>query len=465
MAVNTQVVGFPQSSDELDQWKAQGRFFSGGKWFEGQGQLKVTTPDIEAGLKEVGKGVAELQKEFATFGGEPIQETTDFTMPTPVIDTPDITNANSAIAREKASLDARAKQIEREIAEANKSKPDLLAISEEIAGLPTREEKAETEFEKLGISPEEFFKEQTADVAGIESLLNDFNKAEAVRDKLIADARGQAVVGGIVDTNVQRITNEENLKLNQISGNINTQLALREMKNGNFDQARSFVQSAIVNFVADKKYEVDRFNAFVEQNQDAIDDLSKEYRDILEDTHKTNIKALEDAEDEMEWVGDAFINPKYTGANILMTDSKREAQKKINAFLKTQPQGDILSVSEAKSLGVPFGTTEQQAFGITPKTTTGGDDAQRVANARATIMARRGADFLISRETYAEMATDWIAQGGTTSDFKTAFPPESLMNQGNINALPQSLKPKAPAEDILTQIIRGGSGGSWDYGE
>jgi len=52
-------------------------------------------------------------------------------------------------------------------------------------------------------------------------------------------------------------------------------------------------------------------------------------------------------------------------AGILPTDDYDTAVEKYNKWQASQP-GEILSVAEAKSLGVPFGTTKEQAFGITP---------------------------------------------------------------------------------------------------
>jgi len=72
-------------------------------------------------------------------------------------------------------------------------------------------------------------------------------------------------------------------------------------------------------------------------------------------------------------------------------------------------------------------------------------DATRVNKVQALINSKRGNDLKapgggISWETYAEAAQLWISLGGTGADFKISFPPETLMDAGNIAALPSSLK-------------------------
>jgi len=85
-----------------------------------------------------------------------------------------------------------------------------------------------------------------------------------------------------------------------------------------------------------------------------------------------------------------------------------------------------------------------------------GKDAMRVSNIQSFIDSKKGLDGLIAFETYQQAAQNWISQGGTTSDFKVAFPAESLMDKGNLNKLPESLqptgfKPTPTVQDIQTQ--------------
>ena len=83
-------------------------------------------------------------------------------------------------------------------------------------------------------------------------------------------------------------------------------------------------------------------------------------------------------------------------------------------------------------------------------------DAVRISNIQSFIDNKKGSNGLIAWETYQQAAQKWIGQGGTTSDFKTAFPAESLMDKGNLNKLPESLqptgyKPTPTVQDIQTQ--------------
>jgi hypothetical protein len=113
----------------------------------------------------------------------------------------------------------------------------------------------------------------------------------------------------------------------------------------------------------------------------------------------------------------------------------------------TEPTDTILTPTEAATLGVPYGTTRGQAatMGITParykETAEKITDAERVNKIRTFIDSKRGTDKLIAAGTYIKAAQDWISIGGTSADFKMAFPAESLMRKEELKKLPTSLKP------------------------
>ena len=64
----TEVGGFPQSSNELDQWKKQGRTFSGGKWYEKGTPTGGGLKDIEAGIGAVATQTQALVDRVKTEG-------------------------------------------------------------------------------------------------------------------------------------------------------------------------------------------------------------------------------------------------------------------------------------------------------------------------------------------------------------------------------------------------------------
>jgi len=97
------------------------------------------------------------------------------------------------------------------------------------------------------------------------------------------------------------------------------------------------------------------------------------------------------------------------------------------------------------------GTTDVFETGFIPEPEDSDDvkitDATRVSNANTTIQQKQGSDKKIAWETYVDMARDWISQGGTVGDLRVAFPPETLMNEGNLKLLPSSLRPKLTNDD------------------
>lgn len=180
--------------------------------------------------------------------------------------------------------------------------------------------------------------------------------------------------------------------------------------------------------------------------------LAKSYADTLiaAATYDAEAKATAIAK-----VGDLY-------ADVLASMSKDDQ----NAYAAAQKQADATlaqQTAERKTI-ISWATTAATApalVGVDLSTISFDDAADKVRNYVATkvpttstnpdnsrvntissfITSKQGVDKKIAWETYAQAAQKWIALGGTTSDFKVAFPPEVYMDAGNLATLPSSLKP------------------------
>ena len=88
------------------------------------------------------------------------------------------------------------------------------------------------------------------------------------------------------------------------------------------------------------------------------------------------------------------------------------------------------------------GETIRDLGAVTTKPTTGDTkitDQDRVIPLNTFFDSRRGEDNLIAAESYIEAQQAWIASGGTITDFKAAYPPETLMREFELKRLPSSI--------------------------
>jgi len=265
---------------------------------------------------------------------------------------------------------------------------------EDAPSIAGERERAEGEF---GVDQADFLAKQQAFTAEIGSLFEGYDKKVAARDAAIAAIQGTPGLGMTFQGGeVARIKREANVELSQMSANIKTRMAIREMQAGDFDRANSFVNQAVKDYTADLRMEYDLFTEFKEQNKEILDDLDDKYTQAVDDAQKAKLEELTIKEEEMT------EKLKY------VTDAAKAGAERVAP----------IEAEGAKKT-----------------------DAGRIASAQSYMNARKGSDGKISWETYVEASQKWIAQGGTPSDFKFAFPPETLMDANNVKDLPATLKP------------------------
>lgn len=295
----------------------------------------------------------------------------DFVMPEPTQITPDLAKADGATQFMKTKIEEEEKEAERlkqerEAAEAEQpEQPSTFSKFLTGLGFKTEQEKRAEAEEVTGIDPEEYFAERKADVAEVEALYTDYNNTVTARDNALLrkEEQLQGYPGGILRGEQALINKQYNITLSQKSAAINTKMAIMQMKQENFAEAQSFIDDAVADYLAPLEADYQVFQQFRLENQERIDQLNDEEKEALDRAEAYQLELFNRAEEDANAVKQLLL--QYPNAGIKIGDTEEEALEKIG---RLPAEVDILSVSEAKALGVPYGTTREQALGITPVT-------------------------------------------------------------------------------------------------
>jgi len=299
-----------------------------------------------------------------------LKEDSDLKIADPDVKQKDISKANGRTNYWKKRAEEAEKEAEAKLKEYEK---ELARIEEEskewwkdLKSQKTIEEKRKALWEELGIKPKKHFEDIEADISEIEGIMENYNKKEAQRDAAIAQIQDRpGMPGAILSGEVKQIKNEYNTELNRMAAEINTQIAVMEMKQGNFSQARSFVNQAVDDYTYDLELKYTQFEMFKEENAGLIDDLDADYRNALEEAEQATYNNWQNTKEEKRFVLDLKL--KTPGSGITIDDTPEEALEKAEQWELAQEE--LLSVSEAEAMGVPYGTSKEEAaqMGITPE--------------------------------------------------------------------------------------------------
>ena len=187
-----------------------------------------------------------------------------------------------------------------------------------------------------------------------------------------------------------------------------------------------------------------------------IDDLRQEQADRKEEEKNIQnlvITAQQNGADSrlLDMIGSANTLEEATqiagelafGENWQYVGSYEERDRLVNeeGYEMTQSGGrtyvrpaeeGLLSIAEAKTLGVPYGTTKQEAInmGITPTTSSsssgdkivgGGITKANVELIGDNLLSQKGGDGFVSPDDYNLAKQDWVQAGGEPDEFDKKF--------------------------------------------
>lgn len=269
-----------------------------------------------------------------------------------------------------------------------------------ILGSKSPEQTRQEATDITGINPTNYFAEEKSSLAELDTLNADYNKTVAARDTELANIEGRPIPMSEIIGAKQVAEKNWNARLNLMAANINSKAATFQAKQGMFNEAQTYINNAVSAATADQKYNMDMYDYFYKENQDIIDKLDVKIQNAYKESQTAAQNAWTTAVSEKSAVGELMINPDYAGAGVTINDTLDQANAKIAkyvtspAYLTRQAQlsqktyeppssyqewvlagkpgtyadfikkGDdkLLSTSDAEKLGVPYGTTQQEAI-------------------------------------------------------------------------------------------------------
>lgn len=231
----------------------------------------------------------------------------------------------------------RAKQAQEQMAQAQAQRQETKGVLQQFLERPTTAETREQAFARLGVQPEEYFAEREADIAATQSLMETYNQKLLQKEAEIARIEDQPIIEGII--NSQKISAEKkyNIELSKMSTGIKTQLAVMEMKQGNFNQAQDFVNQAVKDHTYDLELEYEQLLNFQEQNDAEIAMLDKSYQNALDSATQSAFDILSLETSKAEQIGQMML--QYPTAGITFDDTIEGATTKASRAAAVAPTG------------------------------------------------------------------------------------------------------------------------------
>lgn len=242
----------------------------------------------------------------------------------------------------------------------------------------SKTEEMEKAYAELGIDPAAYLIELKTGYDEIGSMRITYN--EILGDMGIKiDAKEQlGMPQGYIQGQKALVERQYNSRLSTISANIGAKAAILEAKQGLMSQARTFAMDAVDAAIWNYTTEVNNLTAFLGYNEEKIAQLGTDIQDALnqiltdKQTELAEVKA--DKNEVMGWVLDAAKYGIDLGVDINTVTRDEAFEIYTQKLSKMTPEDEYLSVADAKSLGIPYGTTIKQAraMGITPRAADGG---------------------------------------------------------------------------------------------
>jgi len=228
----------------------------------------------------------------------------------------------------------------------------------------------------------------------IAKLDADINTRKADRDRKMLDERGKPIPQWMLSGRLK-------LEIDSATADINSMIDERNTAAGEYNMGIDEVTRKVEYGVKDAatKY------GYWKDEEGRLTDLAKTYYDIL-------TKEVERAEEREEWEAEFALDVEKARAPETYAPGTLE---KDYEYYKTQ--GGTMTLEEFMEQG-----TKEEAE----------------SRIDAYIDSKRGGDGLIAWETYVEAANMWE---GSKASFQLKYPPEALMDEGNIARLPSNLKP------------------------
>ena len=306
-----------------------GELYPSEAWYNASQQIKTEGGSVTtSGINKIINAPSASVSDTAL----PTEEVIPIIPNTEVGEPRDLSDAAGRQAAEDARIkaeEARQQDLsderDRQAAIASEKEGSLLA---QIESEGTVEEKRESELADLGFDATAQFADRKASTAEIGALMTDYNSAVAAKDLELSKVQDMPATMGFIGARMKQVERDANIRLAQKASNINTKIAIQEMKNGNFADAQKFAAQAVNDFVFDMNIERDQYNKFVEDNQEVISGLDADIQESIATQQELLDTQLEEAKVSANNVMELMMN--NPGAGITLNDTYEEAAVKVS---------------------------------------------------------------------------------------------------------------------------------------
>ncbi len=192
-----------------------------------------------------------------------------------------------------------------------------------------------------GIDPTQYFADEKARIAEIDTLSQQYNAAVASRDQQIAQTNDKMASTNFISNQIAQINRNAAPVLNQMSADINSRSAALQASQGMFAEAQTYVQQAVAAATAQQKSQVDGLTTIYNMNQDTINQLDSKYKDALQTARDASSKIYQQQLSDKTAVGDLLLKYPKSGINIA-TDTLQQAQTKAAQYEASVPTKSTL---------------------------------------------------------------------------------------------------------------------------
>lgn len=277
------------------------------------------------------------------------------------------TSTSQLLAQQIAQQQKEREELEKSLTEAGATGEGFWQKMLSLVGKkPTADVQAQlaTAQEKYEV-PEWLSKVQAQNVK-VAQIQGDITKLEVQRQTEIDRAYTAGMSMSYIRSNINEIDRVHNSKRAYKVAEMSAEAALMQAYQGNLDSARDLVSDAVSAYTYDIQQERADFDTLFNVYGDWINSLETKDREILENTREDLEKQEAQVREDKTNIMNLML--EYPKAGISIADTLEDATEKARSWTAEYPEEEILTPSEAATLGVPYGTTREKAaeMGITP---------------------------------------------------------------------------------------------------
>jgi hypothetical protein len=443
-------------------------------WLAQQKAQGSLSPEQIESVKETLKRASEITKTHVY--SEPTKnieadklEETQIETPT----TPPKTEATQQIMTESQAFSNWFQQEQQRIAKeqeaaAKKREEQLAKLETQIEERPSMEKLIEEQREEYKVP--EFYDKLVSLTPEIDALNNKLIEVETREQNMLMGAEQRMAPMTFIRGEQALIQRQFAVEKTAVSAELGAKTALAETYKGNINMANTLINQTIEAQLYDYNQKIDDYKYFFDYYDDHYKGLDSELKSNIEKQYNLLMAQeqveREDLQNKYSLIQSAWqlgIDPALTAQDI-KSKSYEEIMSRVGPEIQK-----VAGTSEIKELmaryptaGITEDDTYAQAVGKVAEmleedqndaTTREVSDAQKIFEIAQFMTSRMGEDGYISAETYVESQQKWIGLGGNITDFKAAFPPESVMGEWELIRLPSSIWKSSATNDIQNEDL------------